>query len=96
MRSPVLTGLVIYLCVISLIAIAVTVSDKCKAKRGSRRVSEAALLTIAALGGSAAMYAAMLCIRHKTRHIKFMAGIPLILLFQGIILRWCLIRFGGV
>ena len=96
MKSPLLTGLVIYLCVISLIAVAVTVSDKWKAKHGRWRVSESALLILSALGGSAAMYVTMLCIRHKTKHIKFMAGIPLILLFQVIILRWCLLRFGGV
>ena len=96
MKSPLLTALVIYLCVISLIAVIVTISDKYKAKRGKWRVPEATLLTIAALGGSVAMYGTMLTIRHKTKHIKFMGGIPLILLFQGIILRWCFLHFGGL
>jgi len=88
MKSPVLTALVIYLCVISLIAIIVTIADKIKAKRGKWRVPESTLLIISALGGSAAMYITMHTIRHKTRHIKFMAGIPLIMVFQAVILWW--------
>lgn len=94
MKSPVLTVCVIWLCVISLVAVIVTIADKWKAKRGKWRVPEATLLLISALGGSAAMYVTMLCIRHKTKHIKFMAGIPLIFVFQIIILVWCLLRFG--
>ena len=94
MRSPVLTAAVIWLCVISLIAIVITISDKIKAKRNRWRVPEATLLLISALGGSAAMYLTMLTIRHKTRHIKFMLGIPLILVFQIVIVIWCINRFG--
>lgn len=94
MKSPVLTACVIWLCVISLVAVIVTIADKWKAKRGKWRVPEATLLLISALGGSAAMYVTMLYIRHKTKHIKFMAGIPLIFVFQIIILVWCLLRFG--
>lgn len=94
MKSPVLTVLVIWLCVISLTAIFVTVADKSKAKRGKWRIPEATLLLISALGGSVAMYVTMLTIRHKTRHIKFMLGIPLILMFQLVILWWFVSRFG--
>ncbi len=88
MKSPLLTALVIYLCIISLIAVFVTVADKYKAKRGKWRIPEMTLLLISALGGSAAMYTAMLTVRHKTKHIKFMAGIPLIMVFQAVILWW--------
>ncbi|MBQ8187348.1 MAG: DUF1294 domain-containing protein [Clostridia bacterium] len=94
MKSPVLTFFVIYLCVISLIAVIVTVADKVKAKRGKWRVPEATLLLISAMGGSVAMYVTMHTIRHKTKHIKFMLGIPLILVFQLVILWWCFTRFG--
>lgn len=94
MKSPVLTAAVIWLCVISLIAIGITVADKIKAKRNRWRVPEATLLMISALGGSAAMYLTMLTIRHKTRHIKFMLGIPLILVFQIVVVIWCINRFG--
>ena len=72
----------IYLAVISFIAIVVTISDKSKARRNKWRVPEAALLGISALGGSVAMLITMLIIRHKTKHIKFMLGIPLIIALQ--------------
>ena len=70
--------------IINLIAAAVTISDKRRAKRHLRRVPENTLLLLAALGGSPAMLATMLLIRHKTRHLKFMAGIPAILILQAV------------
>ncbi len=72
----------IYLAVISFIAIVVTIADKSKAKRHKWRVPEASLLGISALGGSVAMFITMLIIRHKTKHAKFMLGIPLIIALQ--------------
>jgi len=48
-------------------------------------VRELTLLLIAVLGGSLFMYVTMHLIRHKTRHILFMAGIPLIMAVQAII-----------
>ena len=72
----------IYLAVISFIAIVVTIADKSKAKRHKWRVPEASLLGISALGGSVAMFVTMLIIRHKTKHVKFMLGIPLIIIVQ--------------
>lgn len=71
-----------YLAAVSLLAILLTVYDKYAARKGKWRISENALLCTAAFGGSAAMFLTMLLIRHKTKHVKFMAGIPLILLIQ--------------
>ena len=39
-------------------------------------------MLVSALGGSVTMYITMLIIRHKTRHIKFMLGIPVIIMIQ--------------
>ena len=76
-----------YFCLISLIAATVTVVDKVRAPDPSkRRVPENTLLLLSALGGSVAMYITMLMIRHKTRHSKFMIGIPIIILFQAVVL----------
>ena len=75
-----------YIAVISLIAIAVTIYDKIAAKLRNRRVSEKALMIIGAVGGAAAMFIAMLAIRHKTRHPKFMVGLPLIIVVQIILM----------
>ncbi|MCH5300922.1 MAG: DUF1294 domain-containing protein [Ruminococcus sp.] len=70
--------LIIYLIVINLIAVVITVYDKHSAKKHKWRVKERTLLIVSALGGSAGMYITMHIIRHKTKHLKFMLGIPLI------------------
>lgn len=73
----------IYLAVISIIAVVVTCYDKIAAtKRPKHRTPEATLLFISVLGGSVAMYITMQVIRHKTKHAKFMIGIPVIMLLQ--------------
>ena len=83
----------IYTGVISLISMIVTVSDKAKSRKGQWRVPEKTLLILSALGGSLAMYITMQIIRHKTRHIKFMLGIPIIMFFQAIVI-WYLFNRG--
>ncbi|MBQ9079872.1 MAG: DUF1294 domain-containing protein [Clostridia bacterium] len=73
----------IYLAAISLIAVVVTCYDKIAAtKRPKHRTPEATLLFISALGGSVAMFITMQIIRHKTKHKKFMIGIPVIIVLQ--------------
>jgi len=84
--------LFVYLAAISLVAVAITAHDKRAARRNKRRVPERTLLLIAALGGGIAMYVTMLLIRHKTRHAKFMVGLPVIILAQ-VALAFVLWRF---
>ena len=86
-------AILIYMAVISLVSVGVTVADKLYAKRpGHRRVPESTLLLYAAFGGSVAMLVTMLLIRHKTRHVKFMLGIPLILVFQTVVALWVAVK----
>lgn len=85
--------LYIYLIAINLIATIVTIHDKQAAKKGNWRVNENTLLVIAALGGSPAMLLTMLLIRHKTRKMKFMIGIPLILIIE-LILIYLVLHYG--
>lgn len=74
----------IYLGVISLISVVVCCYDKFAAKHNPRhRTRESTLLLLSALGGSVAMFVTMQLIRHKTKHVKFMVGIPLIILVQA-------------
>ena len=73
---------VYYFIVISVLAVITTILDKHFAIKGKHRISENSLMCISALGGGFCMYITMLLIRHKTRHIKFMAGIPLIIVVQ--------------
>ena len=56
--------------------------DKYKAKKGKWRISEATLLTMAAIGGSIGALAGMRLWHHKTMHKKFKYGIPVIIIFQ--------------
>ncbi len=72
----------IYLAVISLIAFFLTLHDKRAAKKHQWRVKERTLLLVATLGGSVSMLLTMLAIRHKTKHAKFMVGIPALMLLQ--------------
>lgn len=77
-----ISGVLIYLIIISLISVFVTVSDKNRAEKNKYRIRESTLMLLSALGGSFAMYAAMKKIRHKTKYMKFMIGIPSIMLLQ--------------
>ena len=76
-------ALLIYLAVISVVSIIVCIYDKIAAKANPRhRIREATLLILSALGGSVAMFLTMQVIRHKTKHLKFMLGIPAIIVVQ--------------
>ncbi len=79
----ILLFLLAYVLIVSLVSACVTVYDKWAAKkRPKERTRESTLLLLSALGGSVAMLLTMLGIRHKTKHIKFMLGIPLIIVLQ--------------
>ena len=74
----------IYAFIISVISVTVCVYDKLAARVAKRhRTREAMLLGLSALGGSVAMLITMFIIRHKTKHLKFMLGIPLIMAVQA-------------
>ena len=76
---------IIYLC-FSLLAVCITVYDKYAAKRRKARIPEKVLFLTALCGGSLAMYITMLIIRHKTKHKRFMVGLPVIALAQAALL----------
>lgn len=87
--------LLIYFLVISLISIIICVYDKKISKKNNvkLRVPERRLLVFSALGGSIAMFITMLIIRHKTKHVKLMVGIPVIMVIQAVAV-FFLIKFG--
>ena len=72
----------VYLLVVTAVTFAVYGWDKLCAKRGMWRVPEKILLLLAFLGGSVGAMAAMAIFRHKTLHLKFRYGVPLILILQ--------------
>ena len=77
--------IILYLIVISFISAVICVYDKLisKKNRVELRVPEKSLLLLSAIGGSVAMYVTMQIVHHKTKHAKFMIGIPVIILLQA-------------
>lgn len=56
--------------------------DKRKAKLNHWRISEKTLFSLALMGGSIGGILGMYTFRHKTKHLKFTLGFPIIFLFQ--------------
>ena len=75
---------IIYLAIISIVSMIICMYDKIISKKNDvrLRIPESVLLIFSALGGSVAMFITMLIIRHKTKHVKFMLGIPIIIIVQ--------------
>ncbi len=71
-----------YLVAINIFGFVIFGYDKRCAVKHRFRVSERTLMLTALLGGSIGSYAGMQVFRHKTRHWKFRAGIPVIMLVQ--------------
>lgn len=77
--------LLYYLLIINAAGFLLMLVDKWKAKKNRWRIRESTLLIVAALGGSIGSLAGMYLFRHKTQHLKFTLGIPLILAAQCLI-----------
>ena len=75
----------IYIVIINVLGFLIMGLDKAKAKKQKYRISENTLLFVALIGGSLGSYLGMYCFHHKTKHMKFYIGIPLILFIQILI-----------
>ena len=82
----------IYLFIINAAGFLVMTADKLFARSKSWRVPESTLLGVAAIGGSIGIWASMYIVRHKTKHIKFVIGVPAILVLQLILVLYLLLR----
>ena len=74
--------MLIYLLAVNALGFGIMLFDKYAAKNKLWRIPEATLLGVAVIGGSLGCLCGMYTVRHKTRHIKFVAGIPAILAAQ--------------
>ncbi len=83
-----------YLLVISLASVFLTVKDKKAAIKHQWRVPESMLLFFGLLGGALAMLITMKKIRHKTKHFKFMLGLPLEIAFHIALTVWLFVTLG--
>ena len=74
--------LLFYLLIVNAAGFILMLVDKIKAKRNLWRIPEATLFLVAAVGGSIGSLLGMYTFRHKTKHLKFTLGMPLILALQ--------------
>ena len=88
----VLKYILIYLAVVNLVGFCIMGIDKLKAKRHAWRIPEAALFAVAIFGGSIGSIIGMYTFRHKTKHMSFVIGMPVILVLQ-IVAAVLLLRF---
>ena len=78
--------LILYFLIINLTAFLCMYTDKRKAKKHVWRIPEATLFIIALIGGSIGSIAGMYVFHHKTRHPRFVYGMPAILIIQIILM----------
>ena len=67
-----------YLIIMNLFTLVAYVMDKQKAKKGKWRIPEKTLLLLTALGGSIGALIGVFGIRHKSKHVKFVIGVPVL------------------
>lgn len=75
-------NIIIYLIIINIIAFLAMFIDKKKAKKGRWRIKESTLLFLALIGGSIGEIIGMYVFHHKTQKSKFFIGVPVIIVFQ--------------
>lgn len=74
-----------YFIIINLIAFTIMGIDKKKAKNRKWRIPERTLFLNAIIGGSIGMIFGMYFFHHKTKHLSFTLGIPIIIAIQFIV-----------
>lgn len=76
---------IIYISIINIVTFCAFGVDKTKAKLGKYRIAEKVLLGLSALGGSVGGLIGMQIFHHKTKHVAFKLGIPVIIVVQYVL-----------
>lgn len=82
MNSKLLLYFIIYFVAINLISFLIMLYDKKKAEYNGWRVSEKSLFLFALFLGGIGIYSGIYKFRHKTKHLKFTIGIPLVIVLN--------------
>lgn len=77
--------LIIYIIIATFTGLLSMYIDKQKSIKHKWRISEKTLFIIAILGGSIGSYLGMYLFRHKTKHWYFVLFMPVIIIFQIVI-----------
>ncbi|OZB94032.1 DUF1294 domain-containing protein [Paenibacillus sp. XY044] len=79
------TALLIWFIFINAVGYLIMSEDKRRARNRRDRVPERTLFLLAAIGGALGVLIAMYRKRHKTRHLSFRIGIPLLLFVNAVL-----------
>lgn len=71
---------------ISVVSVMLTVYDKVASMAKKWRIPEKVLMMFGFFGGATAMYVTMQLIRHKTKHKKFMIGLPVFIIIHIVLI----------
>ncbi|MBR5310845.1 MAG: DUF1294 domain-containing protein [Oscillospiraceae bacterium] len=82
--------IIAYYIAVNIVAFLMYGADKFFAKKDMWRISEKALLGIAAIGGAFGAFAGMEVFRHKTKHAKFKITVPVLMAAHAGILLYLL------
>ncbi len=85
-----MSGIIIYLCLVNVIAYLLMWIDKKKAIKHRRRIAEKTLFALAWIGGSFGIWIGMIIFHHKIRKWNFKLGIPILLFLQITLSIWIL------
>ena len=77
-----LSLLIVYLISVNIIGFALMGNDKRRARKNAFRIPEATLFAFSIIGGSIGTLIGMYTFRHKTKHMTFKIGIPVIIFVQ--------------
>ncbi|AOZ93568.1 DUF1294 domain-containing protein [Paenibacillus crassostreae] len=79
------TALWIWFIFINMVGYLVMSEDKKRAQKRRDRVPERTLFLLAAIGGALGVIIAMYRKRHKTKHVSFRIGIPILLFMNAVL-----------
>ena len=74
--------LTVYIALMSVVLLVMMKADKERARRNQYRISEKTLWITAILGGAIGGVIGMQLFRHKTKHLSFRLGFPLLALLD--------------
>lgn len=72
----------IYMIAINIGSFLVMRHDKSQAKKSRQRVPEKTLFILAVLGGALGIWGGMQVFRHKTKHLSFVLGVPVLFIWN--------------
>ena len=78
--------LIYYLIVINLVGLIIMKVDKQKAIKQQYRISERTLCVVAIIGGAVGTTLGMNLFRHKTKHLSFKIGFPVLAIIEILLL----------